>query len=173
MGENMRTLLAILLLSCTVMASAAERTFLARFEVTAGAFEGGLKEREAVIFYTVGREVEVERIGKQRSHGPLGIGTFASMRLLERLERIDLPKLDYQKHFETLSKKPGRPGHSVVTMDGQEVEVEMKIGGAHVLFRIWNPDGFLWSHDDDKAAATVNSAVEAFVITVGKSSLYF
>jgi hypothetical protein len=132
-----------------------------------------LNEREAVIFYTVGREVEVERIGHTRAHGPLGIGTFASMRLLERLEKIDLPKLDYQKHFEALSKRPERPGHSVITVDGQEVEVEMKIGGARVLFRIWNPDGFLWSHDDDKTAAAVNSAVDAFVITIGKSALYF
>jgi hypothetical protein len=168
----MKTLVAILLLFTAVTMSAAERVFLARFEVTAGAFEGTLKEREAIIFYTVGREVEVERVGRG-SHGPRHISTFSSMRLLARLEKIDFPKIDYQKHFEVLSKRPERPGHSVVTMDGQEVEVEMKIGGAHVLFRVWNPDGFLWSHDDDKAAAAVNSAVEAFVLTLGKGAVFF
>jgi len=169
----MRTPVAILLLSCTVAVAAAERTFLARFEVTAGAFERGLKEREAVIFHTVGREVEVERIGKQFSHDPQGMGPFASMRLLERLGKIDLPELDYQKHFEALSKRPMCLGHSVITLDGREVEVEMKIGGVHVLFRLWNPDEFLWTHDDDKAAAAVISAVEAFVITAGKRSFCF
>jgi hypothetical protein len=105
----MKTFLIALALGCLVSSSAAERTFLARFEVTAGALEGKLKEREAVIFYKVGREVEVERIGPPKARGPLGIGTFESMRLLERLKNIDLPKLDYQKHFDALSKRPERP----------------------------------------------------------------
>lgn len=169
----MKTYIAMLIFSFAVAAFASERTLLARFEVTAGAFEGRLKAREAVIFYSKDGQVEVEQIGGKRNDGPVPLGDFSSRALLERLQRVKLPALDYQKHFDALAKQPKRPDHSVISLDGQEVEVEMMVGGVHVLFRVWNPDGFLWSHDDDKAVVAVRQATDAFILTMGKALIKF
>jgi len=164
---------AILLVFAAGAAAADGRLLLARFEVLSGALEGRLEERQAVIFYTRGGEVEIERIGKPKSYAPMPIGSLSSKRLLERLKKIEFPEIDYQKHFDALARRPVRPGKSVVSLDGAQIEVEMNVNGTRVFFRMWNPDGFLYSHDDDRAASAVNAAVEAFVLSVGKSVIYF
>ena len=153
---------------------APKQVLLARFEVTRGAFNvQPPPPRRALMLYSDGRDIESVRInGKDKQVG--GLGTFDSIRLMRRLEKLDLPKIDYQKYFDGLAKRPPTKGKEYArTRDGQEVEVEMRIKGTTVRFKMWNPDTFFYNHDDDKIANAVNAAIEAIVLTLGKSTVYF
>lgn len=49
----------------------------------------------------------------------------------------------------------------------------MSIKGTAVRFQMWNPDTFFTNHDDDTIASKVNAAVEAIILALGKSAVYF
>lgn len=152
-----------------------KQVLIARFEVTKGAddMKNVSRPRHAILLYSNNREVKVVRIsGKNKTSSELG--TFASFRLLHRLERLNLPKIDYQKHFDRLKKLPPKKGKDYwISADGKEVEVEMTVKGTKVRFKMWNPGTFFYNHEDDKIAKSVNEAVEAIIVTLGKSAVYF
>lgn len=171
------TLLVFLTSLTSVMAQpqkAQKQVLLARFEVTRQAFNiQPPPPQRALMLYSDGRDIKTVRINvKDKQVG--GVGTFNSIRLMQRLEKLNLPKIDYQKYFDDLAKRPPTKGKAYVrTVDGQEVEVEMNIKGIPVRFKMWNPDTFFYNHDDDKIANTVNAAIEAIILTLGKSTVYF
>lgn len=177
----MKILLTFLVFLATLTSATAQTTkeqkqvLIARFEITKGAFDSPTyqRPRNALLLYAKGRAIETVRIsGKDKKVS--GLGTFSSLRLMRRLEGLNLPKMDYQKHFDTLNKRLPKQGKEYWrTLDGNEVEVEMTVKGTTVKFKMWNPDTFFYNHADDKIANSVNSAIEAIIVTLGKQTVYF
>ena len=177
----MKSVLTFLMLLASLTGAMAQQqtkpepVFTARFEVTAGAFDSKFspRPRRALFLRWAQNDLQGERIngGEKQT---IGLGTFAGQRLLARLEKLNLPAMDYQKYFDELARRPREEGKGgVITFDGQEVEVEIKLNATTVHFKMWNPDTFFYNHEDDEIAARVNAAVEAIVIALGKSSVYW
>ncbi len=172
------TFLAFLanLTSVTAQANPEQKQVLiARFEITKGADDlpNFRRPRNVLTVYSNYQGIKVVQItGKNQKVSELG--TFSSIQLVRRLEKLKLPKIDYQKYFADLNKRPAKQGKGYwLACDGQEVEVEMRIKGTTVKFKMWNPDTFFYNHADDKIANSVNQAIEAVIITLGKRAVYF
>ena len=51
--------------------------------------------------------------------------------------------------------------------------IDLEIDKSSVHFRLRDRYAFFANHDNDKVAARVNSAVELFIITLGKGTIFW